>query len=209
MNNPLTKCLTRVKVPGGTTGSGESSARILGLYSMHASPTPVVHVETVGALGSDHHLLAALQRRESAALSQLYDRYAPLVYTLARSSDFATAEAVTEGVFVDLWRSGLPPTPSGSLLATLIDLASTKVQRVVEEGQSAAAPGTTAAQFPALEPFLSLPPFVFEVMVLTYLGQLRVPDIAVALDVDQATILYNLATGLRLLKGSSATSTLR
>jgi len=61
----------------------------------------------VTAPEGDAELLSRLRDRDSTAFELLYDRYHRLVYGIALRmlGDAATAEDVTQSVFVSLWRS--------------------------------------------------------------------------------------------------------
>jgi len=54
---------------------------------------------------SDEALLAEIGRGESSALGSLYDRYGGLVYSLALHmlAEAATAEEITQDVFIQVW----------------------------------------------------------------------------------------------------------
>ena len=149
---------------------------------------------------SDATLLAGVRRREQRSLAMLYDRYAPLVYTLARSVHPETAETITERVFYELWSSRGVATQSGSLLHTLINLIQQAARR---HGISPRRTGRGAKPtLKVLAPFEGLAPDVYEVMVLTYVGQLDVHELATALGIPKAQIRESLTAGIRMLTGS-------
>ena len=149
---------------------------------------------------SDATLLAGIRRREQRSLAALYDRYAPLVYTLARSADPDTAETLTERVFFELWSSrGMAARP-GSLLHTLIHLTQVVARRHGMTPRGASQGAETMLK--VLAPFEGLDPDVYEVMVLTYVGQLDVHELATALDIDKSRVRKALATGMQMLTGS-------
>ena len=152
------------------------------------------------AARSDATLLAGIRRRDQRSLAMLYDRYAPLVFTLAQGADPETAETITERVFYELWSPRGAATQSGSLLHTLIHLTQDAARR---HGISPRRPGRGAEPtLKVLAPFEGLAPDVYEVMVLTYVGQLDVHDLAPALGIPQARIRESLAIGIRMLTGS-------
>ena len=149
---------------------------------------------------SDATLLAGIRRREQRSLAALYDRYAPLVYTLARSADTETAETITERVFFELWSSREMAARPGSLLHTLIHLTQS-----VAHGDGMSARRHDQRVEPTLKvltPFEGLAPDVYEVMVLTHVGQLDVHELATALDIDKSRVRKALATGMQMLTGS-------
>ena len=53
----------------------------------------------------DYALIRLVQREDAAALSELYDRYGGLVFSLARQivGDTASAEEITQDVFIRVW----------------------------------------------------------------------------------------------------------
>ena len=61
--------------------------------------------ESVPAVGSEHASLEKLKAGDRAAFTALYDRYAPLVYGIAKRilNEPAQAEDVTQSVFTMLW----------------------------------------------------------------------------------------------------------
>jgi RNA polymerase sigma-70 factor, ECF subfamily len=65
----------------------------------HSAPLAVV---------SDETLLRRILQREPEALSALYDRYSPLVYTTALhiTGDMTMAESVVMAVFKTIWHTG-------------------------------------------------------------------------------------------------------
>ncbi len=138
----------------------------------------------------DRHLVDGLRRGNSMALGRLYDRYAPLVFTLAYNSHPDAAEAITEEVFVELWQAGMLSTLRLPVLPALISLT-------VEQ---LAATGASSRRLPALAPFAHLAPPAFDILVLTLLGQLCLEEIAVALEMDGAAITQVLASGLADLR---------
>lgn len=57
---------------------------------------------------SDESLLRLIARSQESALSELYDRYGRLVYSVALNtlSDSSLAEEVTQDVFIRVWQKG-------------------------------------------------------------------------------------------------------
>ncbi len=154
-------------------------------------------------LQSDRHLVAELRQGDRGAFGDLYDRYAPLVYTLACGSHPDDAEAITEGVFVDLWRTAPKAPQSRSLLALLIDLTAQHIVSGTPQQKGTVGSPTARSMLPPLAPFADLPPFVFDVLVLAHLGQLPVQEIAIALDADRAAVVRAMAAGLASLRGTA------
>jgi RNA polymerase sigma-70 factor (ECF subfamily) len=69
---------------------------------------------------SDETLLRLIARSQESALSELYDRYSRLVYSVALStlSDPALAEEVTQDVFVRVWEKAQTYRPEGGRVIT-------------------------------------------------------------------------------------------
>jgi RNA polymerase sigma-70 factor (ECF subfamily) len=74
----------------------------------------------LGPDGDDFTLVARLAAGDDDALAVLYDRYGTVVYSLALRivRDPATAEEVTQEVFVRLWRAAARFDPARGRLAT-------------------------------------------------------------------------------------------
>lgn len=152
---------------------------------------------------SDVALLAGVRRHEQAALAMLYDRYAPLVFTLARSACPDTAETITEEVFYRFWSSRGALTRRGLLIHTFIDLT----EQAIREDSAAPRPNCRAkSSLAVLVPFEELPPVVFEILVLTYIGQIDVHEIAGALDLGMAQVREAFVSGIRTLHASGQTA---
>lgn len=85
----------------------------------------------------DEALAAYIARRNAAALSALYDRYARRAYAVALlvTHDPDRAAAVVEELFWRVWQQGQPPTPGHSLRNSLMLSA----RRLAEEGAPAVA----------------------------------------------------------------------
>jgi RNA polymerase sigma factor (sigma-70 family) len=95
---------------------------------------------TVGRVESaaDREIAAAFQKGQPDALSLVYQRYAPLVYTVAvRSLGSASdAEDVTQQVFVAAWRRRDSFDPDrGTLSGWLLGITRTKVVDVLRARQ--------------------------------------------------------------------------
>jgi hypothetical protein len=141
---------------------------------------------------SDRELLARVRKRQPAALGTLYDRYAPLVYTIANQAEPDYAEVITEQVFVNLWQAGTSrvlPTP---LLDTVLYLTSSVITRHRMAQGSTLEP--TSPLMAALASFAGLEHPAFDVAVMSIIGQLKVAEVAVALEQDPVAV-KNLLSG--------------
>ena len=71
---------------------------------------------------SDEALAERIARRDPAALSALYDRYARQAQAVALlvTHDPDRAAAVVEALFWRVWQHGRPPTPGASLRNSLM-----------------------------------------------------------------------------------------
>ncbi len=71
---------------------------------------------------SDAALAERIARRDAAALSALYDRYARQAYAVALlvTHQSNAAAAVVEALFWDLWQQGQPPIPGASMRNSLM-----------------------------------------------------------------------------------------
>ena len=66
---------------------------------------------------SDDNLMALIRRRERAAWSALYDRYAQQAHAVALlvTREPAAAAAVIEELFWEVWRCGATPQPGATV----------------------------------------------------------------------------------------------
>ena len=74
----------------------------------------------------DVALIGRIVQSESEALSQLYDRYSRLVFSIAYSlvGDYSTTEEITQDVFVRVWeRAGQYKPDQGKVSTWLISIA--------------------------------------------------------------------------------------
>ena len=88
--------------------------------------------------GPDADISAAFQKGRPGALSLAYERYSPLVYTVAVRSlnDAPDAEDVTQQVFVAAWRSRDSFDPErGSLAGWLIAITRNKITDMLRARQ--------------------------------------------------------------------------
>ena len=94
-----------------------------------------------GRVDDGPSVVEALRDGDADALSELYDRWSPLVYSLALRSvgDVAAAEDVTKRVFTQLWmqRGTFDPARS-SFSAWLVELAGARIAEVEQDGPRAA-----------------------------------------------------------------------
>jgi RNA polymerase sigma-70 factor, ECF subfamily len=75
---------------------------------------------------ADHVLISALRSGDENAMAELYDRYSPIVYSVALRvlGDTAAAEDILQEVFMQLWRNpGLFDSSRGNLAAWLAVIA--------------------------------------------------------------------------------------
>ncbi len=74
----------------------------------------------------DVALIGLIVQSESGGLSQLYDRYSRLVFSIAYSlvGDYSTTEEITQDVFVRVWeRAGQYRPDQGKVSTWLISIA--------------------------------------------------------------------------------------
>jgi DNA-directed RNA polymerase specialized sigma24 family protein len=149
------------------------------------------------ALQSDRELAWRISEGDPAALGCLYDRYACLLMTVAQHHSACSAEAMVESIFIETWTRGvseLLPLPLG---AYLVELAIHYVK--VNSRTPANRGGHDDDGFSFLAPFKRLDPFIRNVLILVRLGGLKVHEVAIALEVDSASVRSALASALRLL----------
>jgi RNA polymerase sigma factor (sigma-70 family) len=94
---------------------------------------PCINLGTVET-SEDGDIAAAFQKGRPGALSLAYERYSPLVYTVALRSLAGSpdAEDVSQQVFVAAWRSRDTFDPGrGSLAGWLVAIARNKVTDVL------------------------------------------------------------------------------
>lgn len=152
------------------------------------------------AVPSDRALLAAISRGATSALGQLYDRYGPAIYGLARQRDPATAERIVEQVFFDLWKLGqrrLLPVP---LAPMLIDFAARAMAD--SPGRPLLSPhaGTTQDALALLAQLGRSDAVACNTLVLVRLGRVGIAVSAVALEMEPAEVRHALTLGLELLR---------
>jgi DNA-directed RNA polymerase specialized sigma24 family protein len=71
---------------------------------------------------SDEALVQLIGRRDTAALSALYDRYARQAHAVALliTREPAAATAIVEELFWRVWQQGRPPTPGATVRNSLM-----------------------------------------------------------------------------------------
>lgn len=148
---------------------------------------------------SDAELLGALRRGSRDALSRLYDRYSPFVFTLARLAQPAEAEELTEEVFLDLWRRRDHLRAASPLSATLIALTLDDAGSL-DAGGGAGSPRLSGNAGKTLAPFTRLPAPAREVLLLTCLGGLGTREIAVALGISEASVSRIFTAGMKQVR---------
>ncbi len=124
---------------------------------------------------ADGEIAAAFQKGQPDGLALLYQRYAPLVYTVAlRSLEVPSdAEDVTQQVFVAAWRGRDSFDPGrGGLSAWLLGIARNKIidalrARGREANRLLAAQASAASRAPGAADGLGQPDQVIERIVLT------------------------------------------
>jgi RNA polymerase sigma factor (sigma-70 family) len=93
-------------------------------------PRPARYTPNVDSGDTDARLAASFVAGSDAALAGVYQRWSPLIYTIAMRSlgDVGDAEDVTQKTFVAAWtsRSGFDPTRA-NLSAWLVGIAKNKI----------------------------------------------------------------------------------
>ena len=93
----------------------------------------------------DESLLRLIERSQSEALSELYDRYSRLVFGMARNAvgDQALAEEITQDVFMRVWdKAGTYQAEQGKVVSWIAGIARNRAidvfrhQRIRAEGSS-------------------------------------------------------------------------
>lgn len=177
---------------------------------------------------SDEELLVAVSRREESAFAELYDRYAPLVYGLARQvlRRDSDAQAVISDVFWEIWQRGERFNPNrGSARTYLLTLArsrsvdalrarATRARRETEAGQAwndQSASGEASADPSRLasidedrravvEALADLNESQQETLRLAYFGGLTHREIADELDMPLGSVKTYIRQGLMKLR---------
>ncbi|MFQ4140468.1 sigma-70 family RNA polymerase sigma factor [Nodosilinea sp. PGN35] len=172
---------------------------------------------------SDRDLVTRLWAGDTAALATLYDRYAPMVYTLALKmlSNPTEAEDLTQEVFVNFWqrRQYDPERGSmGSYLATYtrsraldrLRMSSGRAailqrfQRISEASARSPNPVDYVAQHEQHQhlraALAQLPPTEREALEIAYFQGLTQAEIAAQLGIPLGTVKSRCRQGLRRLR---------
>ena len=147
----------------------------------------------------DRVLLAAIREGDTSALGQLYDRYGPALYTLARHRHLSSADLIVEQVFIDLWNAGqrtLLPVP---IVPMLLDLAARSLSGTAISPVLFKREGAPQDPLALLTHIGGSDPLVCAVLVLVRLGRLNIAESVAALEAEPAVIRHALALGLKLL----------
>jgi DNA-directed RNA polymerase specialized sigma24 family protein len=152
---------------------------------------------------SDRQLCRFIYQNEAAALTILYDRYAPLVFRILCKCEPCAAEPLLEDVFVALWQRGRTSLIT-ELLPLLFQLiAEVVTQHQVTEGRAVGV-ASRSVLLPVLHPFMLLPAPMFEVVVPVCLGKLTITELSLALECEEAVLQHTLASGFAMLRTSYA-----
>jgi RNA polymerase sigma-70 factor (ECF subfamily) len=169
---------------------------------------------------SDHELLRRIARRDDAALSSLYDRYAAAALALAVRvvGDRAEAEDVVQDVFVKLWQTssgGFDPS-RGSVAAWLMSsVRNAAIDRLRRKDALRRATEASALQ-PRPEPerefpedlkrvareVAALPPDQRQAIELAYYDGLTQSQIAERLKVPLGTVKTRMRLGMIKLRAA-------
>ena len=173
------------------------------------------------AAAQDGALLARLRQQDTAALGELYDRYASLVYALGTRilGDPAEAESLTQDVFGQLWRrADLLDGERGLLAGWLASLTRNRAldrlrgrpdssTAAVSPAEAGPAPGpphesayATALREAVTKSLALLPEPQRVALVLAYFGGLSHGEIADALTTPLATIHAQIRQAMARLR---------
>lgn len=171
----------------------------------------------------DVSIVRAMARGDSAALAQLYDRYAGSMLALAQRivGRGAEAEDVIHDVFLEAWRHSADYDPArGSVKSWLLlrtrsrSLDVQKSSRVSKQasglddqwlaqlGDPARDTAATADQARVRQVLVALPPEQREVLLLGYFEGLSSSEIAERVGVPLGTVKSRVAAALAALRGA-------
>lgn len=172
---------------------------------------------------SDTELMGRIQRDDADALGELFDRYAPRVYGLARAvcRQSGMADDVVQETFISIWRSRstcqLQDVDVGAWTMGIVRHRSIDAIRrdwVHERRRDHsyalngyAAPGDIAVDAAVRDEadhlrrlLAELPEAQREVITLAYYGELTHVEIATLLDIPLGTVKGRMRLGLRRLR---------
>jgi RNA polymerase sigma-70 factor (ECF subfamily) len=177
-------------------------------------------IESDGMDADDGSLAAAIADGDSGALTDAYERYGRLVYSVAYrvTRDAGLAEECTQDAFVALWRRAASYDPGRARLATwLLTVARNRAidlvrQRARADAALPHAPGPAAEQDPAelaaaadqaqrlAEAMAALPRHQLETLQLAYFDGLTHPEIAERLGIPLGTVKGRIRLALDRLR---------
>lgn len=168
---------------------------------------------------SDSELIAAMARGDRAGLSELYDRYAPLLLATAQRmlGTAVAAEDLVHDVLLEAWRRADTYDPERGSARTwlLVRLRSRALDRLRRERRSAAwilevgklpvdeesgDPRRLSEHARVRKTLAALPPHQQEVLTLAYFGGLSMTEIAEALAIPIGTVKSRTAAALARLR---------
>jgi DNA-directed RNA polymerase specialized sigma24 family protein len=102
---------------------------------------------------SDETLIQRVGRRDAAALSTLYDRYARQAHAVALliTREPAAATAVVEELFWRVWRQGQPPS-SGATVRNSLMLSARRLAESAPSPRPSPAPPAQSTRLSPIEP---------------------------------------------------------
>ena len=176
------------------------------------------------ALGhlADDELMALVSRDHRSAFVTIVDRYHPAVLGFATRffGDVEAAEEVTQDVFLSLWAERRRYKPAGKLKSYLLSMTfhracivARRERNLIKKHKGAAqlaVPQTPPGQLETLmqarsvqkvrELLLELPPNVREVLILRYLNDLQLEEIADLTGLPAGTVKSHVFRGLKRLR---------
>jgi RNA polymerase sigma factor (sigma-70 family) len=170
----------------------------------------------------DHAIMTRISAGDQAAMGDLYDRYGRQVYSLAirMLQDAATAEDITQEVFVKVWRNAARFDPERGRLGTwVLHIAYTTTVDLVRVRQRAA-PSSYEESADEADPLadpagdaertlmgmqvrgalMRLPPEQRQSLELAYFGALTQQEIATQLQIPLGTVKSRIRLGIEALR---------